>query len=153
MVTAPPGSPCSPVISARLARWSVTSGYVVGNVNQSMPGTGTFAEYHAIANPSQTVTVPFWHNGQDEWTSGVAIQNVNDRYVSGFVDYYWSTQGLFTYESFTLAPHETRLYVNTPTGLGWTGTVRIWADAPVAVVSNFTRNAADGLMSEAGVHK
>lgn len=138
----------------------MTSGYLRGTVNQVLPGTGTYGEYSAVANPSQQVSIPFWFNAVDGWTSGMAIQNVNDTTISVIVDF-WPPFGDNTFYPLIIGPHQTELLVNHPVDkyngyvpFSFSGTATIWASAPVAVISNSSRSgASDGLLSFSGAHK
>lgn len=150
VIASPPGG-CTPVISAIIRRTNVTHGYLDGIVNQVLPSTYNAAQYRLVSNPSKTVTIPFWYNGLDGWTSGMAIQNVNNQSVVVSVSYYWSNYGVHSTASYSLAPYETKILSNTPGP--FTGTVRVTASLPVAVVTNYMRSAYDGAMSTAALHK
>jgi streptogrisin C len=147
----PPGGVCSQVASAIVKRTNVTTGFLEGIVNQVLPSTGNSADYRAVANPSTFVSIPFWHNGLDGWTSGMVIQNVNIQSVNVTVTYYWSTQGVHSSEQFSLAPRQIGILANSPGALS--GSATVTASLPVAVVTTHSRNASDGVMSSTAIHK
>jgi hypothetical protein len=150
VLSSPPGG-CTPVISASIRRTDVTTGFLEGIVNQVLPSTGNSADYRAVANPSTFVSIPFWYNGPDGWTSGMVIQNVNNQSVNVTVTYYWSTQGVHSSEQFSLAPRQIGILANSPGALS--GSATVTASLPVAVVTTHSRNASDGVMSSTAIHK
>jgi hypothetical protein len=147
----PPGGVCSQVTSAIVKRTNVTTGFLEGIVNQVLPGTGNSADYRAVANPSTFVSIPFWYNGLDGWTSGMVIQNVNNQSVNVTVTYYWATQGEHSSASYSLGPREIKILANTPGALS--GSATVTASLPVAVVTTHSRNASDGAMSSTAIYK
>jgi hypothetical protein len=144
----PPGG-CTPVISASIRRTDVTTGFLEGIVNQVLPSTGNSADYRAVANPSTFVSIPFWYNGLDGWTSGMVIQNVNNQWVDVTVTYY--TQWAYPY-TYSLGPRAIEILANTPP-FAMSGSATVTASLPVAVVTTHSRNASDGVMSSTAIHK